>query len=243
MIMTAPGVGALIFDIDDTLVPTSEAWEHALARTVAKVAAGRPGGQDLAAAYREISGRLWSRYDTDLAPLGTHAAIREHVWAQTLAACGIDPGRAPAIAAAFAACQLSAIRPVPRLGALLARARTRYQVAACTNGDTGLARSKLRQAGVLHLMQSVTCGMTERVRKPDPELLRRCCRALGTAPAACLHIGDDWGNDVIAASEAGLRPVWIHPGTRQAPPPAAGCFPDAASFLDALLAGAAAGTP
>ena len=243
MTIILPGVTALVFDVDDTLVPTSAAWERALAVTAGRTAAETPGtsADAIAAAYRDVSGDLWSRYDTALAPLGTITAIREHVWTHSLVACGIDPapGLARLTAAAFGALQLATIRPGPRLPALLARARARYRIAACTNGDASLARDKLRRAGVLRFTETLTCGIDEHVRKPDPELFRRCCRALGTAPASCLHIGDDWRNDIIAASQAGLHPVWIHPAGGQAPPPAIACFPDAASFLDALLAGTA----
>ena len=240
----SPGVTALVFDVDDTLVPTTAAWEHAVAVAAAQAAAGNPGtsADTIAAAYREVSDHLWSRYDTALAPLGTGTAIREHVWDQALTACGITaPGQAALTAAAFGAAQLAALQPDPRLPGLLAAARTRYRIAACTNGDASLARAKLTRAGVLRLLESVTCGMDEGVRKPDPELLRRCCRALGTSPASCLHIGDDWGNDVVAASRAGLHPVWISAAEGPVPPPAIACFPCAASFLDALLA--AAGGP
>jgi HAD superfamily hydrolase (TIGR01509 family) len=234
-----PGVTTLVFDVDDTLVPTSAAWERALAATAAETAESLGTSADaVSAAYRDVSGDLWSRYDTALAPLVTVPAIREHVWARALAACGTvpAPGLARLAAASFGARQLAEIRPDPRLPALLARTRARYRVAACTNGEASLARDKLRRAGVLGFMETVTCGIDEHVRKPDPELFRRCCRALATSPDACAHIGDDWRNDILAASEGGLHPVWIHPGG-QAPPPAIACFPDAASFLDALLAG------
>ena len=239
-----PGVTALVFDVDDTLVPTSAAWEDAVAATAAQVAARSSAisADVIAAAYREVSDDLWSRYDTALAPLGTVTAIRTHVWDQTLTACGITaPGQARLTAAAFGAAQLAALQPDPRLPGLLAAARTRYRIAACTNGDASLARAKLTRAGVLQLLETVTCGMDEGVRKPDPELLRRCCRALGTSPASCLHVGDDWGNDIIAASQAGLHPVWVSTAEGPVPPPAIACFPSASSFLDALLA--AAGGP
>jgi FMN phosphatase YigB (HAD superfamily) len=245
MTIILPGVTTLVFDVDDTLVPTSAAWESALAVTASRVAAANPGtsADAIAAAYRCVSGDLWSRYNTALAPLGTITAIREHVWAQALTACGITPDLALVrlTAAAFGALQLAAIRPEPRLPALLDRARLRYRIAACTNGDASLARDKLRRADLIRFTETVTCGIDEHVRKPDPGLFRRCCRAVGPRPAAGAHIGNDWRNDIIAASQAGLHPVWIHPGG-QAPPPAIACFPDAASFLDALLAGTA-GSP
>ncbi|MGH3291690.1 MAG: HAD family hydrolase [Trebonia sp.] len=243
MTIIPPGVATLVFDVDDTLVPTSAAWERALAVTAERAAAQNPGASAdaIAAAYRRVSGDLWSRYGTALAPLGTITAIREHVWEQALAACGVDlaPDRAKLTAAAFSAVQLAALRPDPRLPALLASSRTRYRIAACTNGDASLSRDKLRRAGILRFMETVTSGIDEHVRKPDPELLHRCCRALGTDPDACLHIGDDWRNDIIAASQAGMHPVWIHPADGPVPPPAIACFPDAASFLNGLPASTA----
>jgi putative hydrolase of the HAD superfamily len=237
-----PGTAVLVFDVDQTLIDTGAAWEHALAITCARAADAAPGlsAGDLGSAYRAVSGDLWPRYDDVLAPLATVIAIREHAWGQALAACGaaLPASQVRLLATAFGAAQLAAIRPDLRLPRLMARARERYRVAACSNGEGSLTRAKLRAAGLLRFMEVVTCGMDEGVRKPDPELLRRCCQHLAADPGTCLHIGDDWGNDIIAASRAGLHPVWIcraSPDDQSTPPPAVARYPAVAGFLDALL--------
>jgi HAD superfamily hydrolase (TIGR01509 family) len=232
---------AVIFDVDDTLVATGAAWQHAVNVTCARAAAAGacPDPGQLAASYQSVSDALWSDYPRALAPLGTVTAIRRHVWAQALRACGaaLPAQRLDQLAADFAAAQLAAIRPDPVLAGLLALLGRRRLVAACTNGDRSQTRAKLGRAGLLPAFPVITCGMDEQVRKPDPELLRRCCRALGVAPGRCLHVGDDWRNDVDAARRAGLHPVWISPGQQAAPPgpPPLARYGTAAECLRALL--------
>jgi FMN phosphatase YigB (HAD superfamily) len=175
-------VDAVIFDVDDTLVATSHAWQHALDLTCGQAAAqgACPDPAALAASYQAVSDTLWSDYPRVLAPLGSVFAIRRHVWDQALRACGaaLPDSGLDQLVADFAAAQLAAIRPDPLLPGLLARLADRRQVAACSNGDSTQTRAKLARAGLLPLLGVITCGMDEQIRKPDPELLRRCCRAL-----------------------------------------------------------------
>jgi HAD superfamily hydrolase (TIGR01549 family) len=235
------GIDAVIFDVDDTLVPTRAVWQRAVDLTCTRATAMGAGldPAKLAAAYTLVSDALWSDYQRALEPLGSVLAIRHHVWDQALRACGakLSEGHLKELVAYFASTQLKAIRPDPLLARLLAELSGGYHLAACSNGDRTLTRAKLTRAGLLTVMGVITCGIDERTRKPDPELLRRCCRALGVPPARCLHIGDDWSNDVEAASQAGLRPVWIcpRPGAAPAGPPSAARYPTIIECLEDLL--------
>ncbi|MHC5539369.1 HAD-IA family hydrolase [Singulisphaera rosea] len=46
-------------------------------------------------------------------------------------------------------------------------------------------------------------------RKPHPEFYRAVCKSLALPPGAILSVGDDLENDVLGASRAGLRSVWL----------------------------------
>lgn len=238
--MTIPAcVTTLIFDVDQTLVDTDAAWQTALDATAWHLARVTGTGPTvIAAAYRQVSDDLWSRLGQAPGPMPAHAAMRARAWRETLDACGITlpPAEARNLPESFAAAQLDAFRPDPRLPGLLDRAATRYRVAACSNGDEPWTRAKLARAGIEAAMETVTCGITEQVRKPDPRLLARCCAVLGVPADRCLHIGDDWDNDITCATVAGLHPVWITTAASgPAPPPAAAWAPSATAFLSAFL--------
>jgi HAD superfamily hydrolase (TIGR01450 family) len=50
------------------------------------------------------------------------------------------------------------------------------------------------------------------IGKPAAAIFRRACGSLRLPPAACTMVGDDLGNDVLAAQRAGLRAVLVRTG-------------------------------
>jgi putative hydrolase of the HAD superfamily len=47
----------------------------------------------------------------------------------------------------------------------------------------------------------------EKIRKPDPELFRRCAGRLDISPAECIFVGDGANSELSAAVSAGMIPV------------------------------------
>lgn len=50
------------------------------------------------------------------------------------------------------------------------------------------------------------------IGKPAAAIFRTACAALGLPPGACVMVGDDLRNDVLAAQRAGLRGVFVRTG-------------------------------
>lgn len=61
-----------------------------------------------------------------------------------------------------------------------------------------------------HLIISSEVGW----KKPSPAFFQAACRMLNKDPDRVLFIGDDWGNDYLAAKEAGLQALFYHPQSR-----------------------------
>jgi phosphoglycolate phosphatase len=74
----------------------------------------------------------------------------------------------------------------------------------CTNKDTALARTVLRALGLDSFLGVVLGADAVARRKPDPEHLLAALRALGTAPADALYVGDK-AIDADTARAAGVR--------------------------------------
>ncbi|MFP5441597.1 MAG: HAD family hydrolase [Gammaproteobacteria bacterium] len=81
----------------------------------------------------------------------------------------------------------------------------RYRLAALSNGNADLAR-----IGLDHLFDVVLSAEKVGRAKPDPAMFLRALRDTGTRADAALHIGDHPEQDVAAAREQGLRPVWAN---------------------------------
>ncbi len=58
--------------------------------------------------------------------------------------------------------------------------------------------------GVARYFKTVILSSKVRIRKPDPEIYRLACRAIGKAPEQCAYIGDNPIRDVQGTREAGF---------------------------------------
>lgn len=67
----------------------------------------------------------------------------------------------------------------------------------------------LAGAGVRHLFASVVVSADTGWRKPHPVPFLRALADLRVAPGDAVHVGDHFGQDVVGAMRAGIRPLWI----------------------------------
>lgn len=75
------------------------------------------------------------------------------------------------------------------------------------------------------------------LRKPHPEIFRQTLDALGVAPGAAVHIGDDVATDIAGARSIGMRAVHLCHATSASPiPDAVEAVPSLLAFRDLLLA-------
>ena len=136
----------------------------------------------------------------------------EHLIRQTLAQVGGEPALFEVAWAAYQRHYLaingahSAVYPGVVEG--LARMQAHGWALAClTNKPRAFALPLLQAKGLAPYFSHVFGGDSFARKKPDPLPLLETCRALGTAPADTLMLGDS-SNDAQAARAAGC-PVWL----------------------------------
>jgi len=186
--------GALIFDLDGTLVDTVYAhvfaWQRAFAEEGLPIdgwrihrRVGMSGGLFARAAAREI-GREFSREEGEALQRRHGELFRE-----------LLPER----------------RPLPGAVQLLADLRAAGVVhGIATSGRRPEIDASLEALGVGPDLVVVERGDVERA-KPEPDLFLRCAERLGIAPGECYVIGDAvW--DLLAARRAGMLSVGLLSG-------------------------------
>lgn len=87
----------------------------------------------------------------------------------------------------------------------LRRLSARAPLVAMTNGNADLGA-----IGIRHYFQAVFTATEVGVAKPDPDFFARSCQALGVAPQALLHVGNDPEHDVLAPQALGITAVWVN---------------------------------
>jgi phosphoglycolate phosphatase len=222
--------GAVLFDLDGTLIDTVADIALALNRALAeRQVPPLPVG-----AVRDLVGRG--------APLLVERALRRAGSAAAAASPTEVLGRFLDHYRRLQQAGESRAAPYPGAGvALAALAAAEIPAAVVTNKQHDLAVHALEAAGLRATVRLVVGGDTCSRRKPDPLPLLHACEMLGVAPAHALMVGDS-GNDVVAARAAGIR-VWCVPyGYNEgADPRALSCdgFLESLADLPALLAAAA----
>lgn len=208
--MTTP-IRAVLLDIDDTLLDT----------TTAMITAGQVG---MSAVWPEQSAAWHAsaavRFRTD--PEGYFARYTRGELAfddmreQRLAAVARDlavdlPGDAFTI-------YERAYRPVfereqrvfPDVRPFLDHCAARdVAVGALTNSAGTVTADKLRATGTAHWYAVVITRDSLGFGKPDPRIFHHACAELGVPAAGTAYVGDEVEADVLGASRAGLRAVWV----------------------------------
>jgi len=80
-----------------------------------------------------------------------------------------------------------------------------YCIIAVTNGNANLDR-----IGIRDLFDDVVSAARAGAAKPDPRIFDAAVEAGGAAAHETLHVGDNPEIDVVGASRAGLRSVWVN---------------------------------
>lgn len=216
---TVPGIDAVLFDIDDTLIDTRAAFVAAIAAVCGRFLPGlAPDRHPEALAWwrTDPSGhyRAFTRGETDFETQRraradeiqeafggsalTDASYRE--WAELFV------GTLDRSWAAFDDAHVA-------VNGLLA---DDVRLGAVSNAQNDVQVGKLAATGFADTVPLLVGLDTFGVGKPDPRVWLEACRRLDVDPARTAYVGDELDIDAGGAQEAGLVGVWLdRPGTRR----------------------------
>ncbi|NLV74547.1 MAG: HAD family hydrolase [Chloroflexi bacterium] len=193
-----PALQAILFDLDGTLVVTSNRWSARLAHRLAPLnrvlpwlntaalAKGLVGSTELAVTY----GMLWmERLGIDSGFWGLSDRIRRSKGLATSAASRIIPG-------------------VPQLLDELVK---HYRLAVVTTRQAKEGNAFIEAAQIRRHFETVVTRSDGWQIKPHPGPVRLAVKRLGLAPTACMMVGDTT-LDIRSARRAGVRAVGVLTG-------------------------------
>ncbi|MGW8484411.1 HAD family hydrolase [Microbacterium sp. NPDC055903] len=79
-----------------------------------------------------------------------------------------------------------------------------------TNGPARFQRAKLTAVGIEGLFDLVVASGDIGVLKPETRIFRHALDEMGVAAEVAVHVGDNFGADVVGAVDTGMRAVWIN---------------------------------
>lgn len=211
---------AVLFDLDDTLFDHRATLRTALAAVRGEVPAFQALDLD----------DLERRHGVLLEELH-HAGVmqgvmsvdqsREERFRRLLEGVGAPapPGLVASVAARYRNLYAASRRPVPGALALLEVLGRRVRLGVVSNNILAEQEAKLAEFGMRPLVDVLVVSAEEGVAKPDPAIFRIALSRLGITPGEAVMVGDSWPSDIVGATRAGLRAVWLNRTGEPCPDP------------------------
>ncbi len=221
-------IAAITFDFGNTLVPVGQAGLRRVVELTADAIAERFADIDRTAfllawaeerdrqfreevpQFREVD--LLERLVRVFARLrGMPLPDTAERWDQEAAVAFSEPADLDWGVNVYSRAFVGGLPAAPGAGALLARLAVERDVAVLSNWPLAATIDRYAEAnGWLPSLRAIVVSQRVGTIKPHPAIFAAARAALGDpAPAAILHVGDDWAADVVGASRAGWRTAWI----------------------------------
>jgi putative hydrolase of the HAD superfamily len=229
---------ALLFDLDNTLVPEMANYELAFAAACRETA--RRYSFDpvrFRVAVFGLANELWERSETynycTTLGIGSPTSLlsdfpgerpefarlrewapryRQRCWTDALRPLVNDVADqlAGELDAAFRAQLRSHCPPYEDAVSMLEQVTRTYALAVLTNGPGDVQRAKLQASGLERFFPHTVASGDIGFGKPDPRIFTIALESLGLRANEAIAIGDSLERDVVGAHRAGLRCVWLN---------------------------------
>ncbi len=228
---------AVLFDLDDTLVPEEAPVERAFLVTC-EIARQRYGIDPAALheAVRRHARELWHGFPTSpyCQALGMSSweglsvdflgddpnlrtlrewvpTFRREAWSRGLAQHGIsDASLVEELATTFPHERRRQYTLFPDVETALTELRVDRRLTIVTNGPPDLQREKIEATHLTPYFQSVIVSGEVGMGKPDPRTFALALKEVAVPPDQATMVGDSLSRDIAGAQGAGLKAVWIN---------------------------------
>ncbi|NPB02211.1 MAG: TIGR02253 family HAD-type hydrolase [Methanopyri archaeon] len=198
-------IRAVIFDLDDTLYPSSKLAREARWNAIrAMVEAGLDVDMTEEELYEELMGVVKE-----------YGSNHPRHFDLLLKRVGVDPDPKLVAAAvvAYHDTKLAYLKPYPDvIPTLLWLKEKGLRLGVVTSGIPVKQWEKLIRLGIHHFFDDVVISEDVGVEKPNPRIFKIAVSRLGVAPSEALYVGDRPDRDVRGANRAGLVTVRVRQG-------------------------------
>jgi FMN hydrolase / 5-amino-6-(5-phospho-D-ribitylamino)uracil phosphatase len=210
-------IRAITFDLDDTLFDFQACMTRCAEMVLRELCQRHPGAAETATLERFHA--CWQDATEEAQARGgvlDWPAVRRRGIALLLTECDRAGGDALAdeLTALYFRHRHAPTPPFADAAAAIPLLAQRLPLGIISNANTRLAA-----LGLDPYFRTVVTPTVAGCGKPDPAIFHHAAAALGCAPAALLHVGDRWEDDVAGAHQAGCQAVWYCRTAQAAPDP------------------------
>ena len=93
---------------------------------------------------------------------------------------------------------------------LVTHLKSRLRIAVVTNNTLAEQREKLATFGFAPLVDALVTSEEVGAAKPDARIFAAALERVACEPHEAVMIGDAWHHDVVGATSAGIRALWLN---------------------------------
>lgn len=190
-------IGAVLFDLDDTLFAQSQFLMGAWADVAAHGAAFGVDEEQLREALHTIA---------------AEGSDRGRIIDRALEKCGASDVPVEPLVQAFRSHSPRHLEPYPGVREAFARLASRVPVGIVTDGDAKIQRAKLHALDLRVRAFVVSDEIGREFRKPHPFAFKRAAVMLRVRADECVFVGDRPDKDIAGAAAVGMRTVRVATG-------------------------------
>jgi putative hydrolase of the HAD superfamily len=86
----------------------------------------------------------------------------------------------------------------------------KYKLAIITNGSSIMQNKKIDALGIRKYFNEIIISNDVGIKKPNKEIFILACDRLKIIPSEVVYIGDNFDIDILGATNAGLKAIWIN---------------------------------
>lgn len=201
-------IKAVLFDLDDTLVDHHHASHTAITGVWERFSALRAVTLDALAGEHQ---RLLELLHHEVA-IGTRTAADARIerYRRLFEFAGADVRHASAATELHRRLYQANRREVEGALALVAHLRERLRVAVITNNTVAEQTEKLATFGFAPHVDVLVTSEEVGAAKPDVRIFAAALARVECEPHEAVMIGDAWHADVLGATRAGIRALWLN---------------------------------
>ncbi|KAM6997379.1 N-acylneuraminate-9-phosphatase [Tautogolabrus adspersus] len=211
--MDGKGVKAVLFDLDNTLIETSQAGKEALRQTSdllkSTLALDETTISNICDKFKQ------KLFQESFAPSagGSIDEVCVGHWEESIQEA-VGSCSSPSLPAQcyylWKNSRLQALHLSPEICDLLKQLRRRYKLLLLTNGETQTQREKVEAVGCEEFFDAIVIGGEHAEQKPFVSIFTLCFNMLEVEAQDCVMVGDSLDTDIEGGFNAGVRAtVWI----------------------------------
>ena len=208
-------VRGILFDFDNTLVPTVDAdlyAFHAVKNKLLEFFAANDA-ENIASKFQTLVTKI-SPWPPESFKLGHHQ-WRINLWEKALA-CEAEvtsDSKKPSAAVMYELWRKARLEKMvitDEIASLIVELSKVYKIAIVTNSASVIQREKLAACGAGKLFKAIVISGEQPHPKPHPSIFHTACSLIDVHPESCVMIGDSLPHDIQGGKNAGLlASVWI----------------------------------